>query len=77
MEKTQTKTDLDIMDLRRLMDKIDMDHHNKFERLVQQHEDELGELNEKVDSEHLQLCCVVLCLVDPLQFTIIFSLYCR
>lgn len=33
------------MELRRLMDKIDMVHHDKFEKLVQEHEEELGNLN--------------------------------
>lgn len=39
----QTKTDLDILELRRIMDKIDMSHHDRFENLVKQHEDEIGE----------------------------------
>jgi hypothetical protein len=42
MIRTQTNTDRDIMELRRLMDKIDMCHHTRFEKLVQEHETELG-----------------------------------
>lgn len=42
LEIAQTKTDRDILELRRIMDKIDMSHHEKFEKLVQQHEEELG-----------------------------------
>ncbi|XP_022908515.2 protein FAM184A isoform X2 [Onthophagus taurus] len=41
MEQQQSKTDRDIMELRRVMDKIDMVHHNNFEKMVQVHEDEL------------------------------------
>lgn len=40
----QTKTDREILKLRRLMDKIDMVHHDKFEKLVQAHEEELGNI---------------------------------
>lgn len=39
---SQTKTDRDILELRRLMDKIDMTHHEKYEKLVNEHEEELG-----------------------------------
>lgn len=38
----QTNTDRDIMELRRLMDKIDMSHHNKYEKVIQDHESEIG-----------------------------------
>lgn len=38
----QGKTDRDIMELRRLMDKIDMTHHDNFEKLVTNHEEEIG-----------------------------------
>lgn len=48
---TQTKTDRDILELRRLMDKIDMIHHDKFEKLVQQHEEELGNAYIKFSDE--------------------------
>lgn len=37
----QTDTDREIMELRRLMDKIDMTHHDKYEKLVQEHDEEL------------------------------------
>ncbi|KAK5650292.1 hypothetical protein RI129_001321 [Pyrocoelia pectoralis] len=47
-ERIQTNTDRDIVELRRVMDKIDMSHHERFEKLVQQHEEEI----EKVNSEH-------------------------
>lgn len=30
------------MELRRVMDKIDMSHHERFEKMVQQHEEEIG-----------------------------------
>lgn len=40
----QTKTDRDILELRRTMDKIDMVHHERFEKLVRDHEDELGNI---------------------------------
>lgn len=42
--RQQTNTDRDIMELRRLMDKIDMSHHNKYEKLMLDHEQELGKL---------------------------------
>lgn len=48
--KKQTNTDRDILELRRIMDKIDMTHHERFEKLVQEHEDELG------TSEYLKFC---------------------
>ncbi|XP_049821695.1 protein FAM184A-like isoform X2 [Aethina tumida] len=47
---SQTKTDRDILELRRLMDKIDMTHHEKYEKLVNEHEEELARIN----SEHVQ-----------------------
>lgn len=34
------------MELRRLMDKIDMTHHDNFEKLVTSHEEEIGSFNE-------------------------------
>lgn len=40
--KKQTDTDRDLMELRRVMDKIDMSHHERFEKMVQQHEEEIG-----------------------------------
>lgn len=43
MVNLQTKTDLDVLELRRIMDKIDMTHHDRFENLVKQHEEEIGE----------------------------------
>lgn len=43
MINLQTKTDLDILELRRIMDKIDMTHHDRFENLVKDHEEEIGE----------------------------------
>lgn len=42
MVRQQTDTDRDIMELRRLMDKIDMCHHDKYEKLVLEHDSELG-----------------------------------
>lgn len=48
VEKVQTNTDRDILELRRVMDKIDMTHHEKFEKIVQEHEVEL----EKITKEH-------------------------
>lgn len=30
------------MELRRLMDKIDMTHHDNYEKLVLQHDEEIG-----------------------------------
>lgn len=42
--RKQTDTDRDIMELRRVMDKIDMSHHERFEKMVQQHEEEIGTL---------------------------------
>ncbi|KAF7285420.1 hypothetical protein GWI33_010669 [Rhynchophorus ferrugineus] len=41
----RTKTDRDIMELRRLMDKIDMTHHDNYDKLVEQHEHEIEKLN--------------------------------
>lgn len=46
MCKVQSKTDLDILELRRIMDKIDMSHHDRFENLVKEHEKEIGENGE-------------------------------
>ncbi|XP_018561580.1 protein FAM184A isoform X2 [Anoplophora glabripennis] len=43
----QTNTDRDIMELRRLMDKIDMSHHNKYEKVITDHESELERINEE------------------------------
>ncbi|KAK9752453.1 hypothetical protein QE152_g4185 [Popillia japonica] len=43
----QGKTDGDIMELRRLMDKIDMTHHDNFEKLVTSHEEEIDRINEE------------------------------
>lgn len=40
--RQQTATDRDIIELRRLMDKIDMSHHDKYEKLVLEHDSELG-----------------------------------
>uniref|UniRef100_A0A1Y1KHN1 Protein FAM184A/B N-terminal domain-containing protein n=1 Tax=Photinus pyralis TaxID=7054 RepID=A0A1Y1KHN1_PHOPY len=48
IERIQSNTDRDIMELRRVMDKIDMSHHERFEKLVQQHEEEI----DKINSEH-------------------------
>lgn len=42
MVKKQTDTDRDIMELRRVMNKIDMSHHERFEKMVQQYEEEIG-----------------------------------
>lgn len=42
MLRTQTNTDREILELRRLMDKIDMCHHNRYEKIVQEHDNELG-----------------------------------
>lgn len=44
MVNLQTKTDLDVLELRRIMDKIDMTHHDRFENLVKKHEEEIGKL---------------------------------
>lgn len=44
--RQQTATDRDIIELRRLMDKIDMSHHEKYEKLVLEHENELGNISE-------------------------------
>ncbi|XP_030758970.1 protein FAM184A isoform X2 [Sitophilus oryzae] len=41
----RSKTDRDIMELRRLMDKIDMTHHDNYDKLVDQHEMEIEQLN--------------------------------
>lgn len=45
LERKQTDTDRDIMELRRVMDKIDMSHHERFEKMVQQHEGEIEQIN--------------------------------
>lgn len=42
--KQQSITDQDIFELRRLMDKLDMSHHDKYEKLAQEHETELGKI---------------------------------
>lgn len=44
MVKKQTDKDRDIMELRRVMDKIDMSHHERFEKMVQKHEEEIGNI---------------------------------
>ncbi|XP_048517688.1 protein FAM184A isoform X3 [Dendroctonus ponderosae] len=46
----RSNTDRDIMELRRLMNKIDMTHHDNYEKLALQHEEEL----EKLNAEHEQ-----------------------
>ncbi|XP_044258104.1 protein FAM184A-like isoform X1 [Tribolium madens] len=51
MIRTQTNTDRDIMELRRLMDKIDMSHHDRFEKLVQEHEVELERVSEETEQK--------------------------
>ncbi|XP_015839059.2 protein FAM184A isoform X1 [Tribolium castaneum] len=51
MIRTQTNTDRDIMELRRLMDKIDMSHHDRFEKLVQEHEAELERVSEETEQK--------------------------
>ncbi|KAG5888068.1 hypothetical protein JTB14_010043 [Gonioctena quinquepunctata] len=43
MVRQQTATDQDILDLRRLMDKIDMSHHDKYEKLVSEHDSEIDQ----------------------------------
>ncbi|KAJ8921978.1 hypothetical protein NQ315_008615 [Exocentrus adspersus] len=45
--RQQTNTDRDIMKLRRLMDKIDMSHHNNHEKLIETHKSELERINEE------------------------------
>lgn len=45
--RKQTDTDRDIMELRRVMDKIDMSHHERFEKMVLQHEEEIGKFSQK------------------------------
>lgn len=49
--RKQTDTDRDIMELRRVMDKIDMSHHERFEKMVQQHEEEIGTLHHKIKNK--------------------------
>ncbi|KAL3277423.1 hypothetical protein HHI36_012771 [Cryptolaemus montrouzieri] len=49
IERKQTKTDQDILDLRRLMDKIDMTHHERFEKMVLEHERELENINRETE----------------------------
>ncbi|KAL1505970.1 hypothetical protein ABEB36_005412 [Hypothenemus hampei] len=48
--RVRSNTDRDIMELRRLMDKIDMTHHDNYEKLVLQHDDEI----ERMTEEHRQ-----------------------
>lgn len=40
--RKQSDTDRGMMELRRVMDKIDMSHHERFEKMVHQHEQEIG-----------------------------------
>ena len=40
--RVRSNTDKDIMELRRLMDKIEMTHKENYERIVQKHEIEIG-----------------------------------
>lgn len=42
VERQQSKTDQDILDLRRIMDKIDMNHHERYEKLILDHDKEIG-----------------------------------
>lgn len=44
----RSNTDRDIMELRRLMNKIDMTHHDNYEKLALQHEEELGKEDQKM-----------------------------
>nr|CAI5848721.1 unnamed protein product [Callosobruchus analis] len=53
--KQQTDTDRDIIELRRLMDKIDMSHHDKYEKLVLEHDRELERINEEHESQLKEL----------------------
>ncbi|XP_066150093.1 protein FAM184A-like isoform X2 [Euwallacea fornicatus] len=43
--RVRSNTDRDIMELRRLMDKIDMTHHDNYEKLVMQHDEEIEKIN--------------------------------
>lgn len=66
--RVRSNTDRDIMELRRLMDKIDMTHHDNYEKLALQHDEEIGWLvsalcfhtnkkniiSEKINMEHEQ-----------------------
>ncbi|CAG9823515.1 unnamed protein product [Phaedon cochleariae] len=45
MVSQQTETDRELMELRRLMDKIDMMHHEKYEKLVSEHDSEIDRIN--------------------------------
>ncbi|CAH1237315.1 unnamed protein product [Diabrotica balteata] len=47
--KQQSITDQDIFELRRLMDKLDMSHHDKYEKLTQKHEAELERMKEEYE----------------------------
>uniref|UniRef100_A0AAR5P062 Uncharacterized protein n=3 Tax=Dendroctonus ponderosae TaxID=77166 RepID=A0AAR5P062_DENPD len=47
----RSNTDRDIMELRRLMNKIDMTHHDNYEKLALQHEEELDKLNAEHEQE--------------------------
>ncbi|XP_063909487.1 protein FAM184A isoform X2 [Zophobas morio] len=51
MIRAQTNTDREIMELRRLMDKIDMCHHNRFEKVVQEHEAELERISAETEKK--------------------------
>nr|CAH7735947.1 unnamed protein product [Callosobruchus chinensis] len=53
--KQQTDTDRDIIELRRLMDKIDMSHHDKYEKLVLEHDSELERINQEHESQLKEL----------------------
>ncbi|VEN40206.1 unnamed protein product [Callosobruchus maculatus] len=53
--KQQTDTDRDIIELRRLMDKIDMSHHDKYEKLVLEHDREIERINEEHESQLKEL----------------------
>ncbi|XP_017785670.1 PREDICTED: nucleoprotein TPR isoform X2 [Nicrophorus vespilloides] len=49
MVTQQTVTDRDILELRRIMDKIDDAHHERFEKLMMDNEKEIERINEEHD----------------------------
>lgn len=42
MERLQTNTDHDVMQMRRELDKLDMSYHEKIEKMTDGHEQEIG-----------------------------------
>uniref|UniRef100_A0A0K8TEE2 Uncharacterized protein n=1 Tax=Lygus hesperus TaxID=30085 RepID=A0A0K8TEE2_LYGHE len=55
IENAQTCSDRDALDLRRKMDKLDMEYQSKIEKMQEQHEAELNDLRQECERKILQI----------------------